>query len=136
MKFAPVAALAIGLAPARAAAQLPFDVVQEDLLAVDTTAMRWQALSTSVGGVEGELRYVVGDVTEGECRAMAVLGMLRLRNYYLKQQGERPVTLRMRLLCGAAYRGYVEYDGVTLRFELRDRATGELLYEGRRRGLP
>lgn len=129
-------AVAIALTPVRSAAQLPFDVNQDDLAAVDSLAFQWQRLSTSVGGAEGELHYVVEEATEGVCRAVAVLGMIQLRNRYVQRAGERPVTLRMQLLCGMTLRGHVEYDGVNTRLELRERSSGELVYRERIRGLP
>jgi hypothetical protein len=132
--------IAVGLAttmtPADSAAQLPFEVTQHELGAVDTLAMQWQKLSSSIGSVEGELHYLVEKSSEGACRAVGVLGMLRLRNYYISRQEERPISLRMRLLCGQTIRGSLEYDGLNTTFELRDRATGELLYHERIRGLP
>ncbi len=131
-----LAAGLIALTPVRSAAQLPFDVNQDDLAAVDSVAFQWQKLSTSVGGVEGELHYVVEEATAGLCRAVAVLGMIQLRNHYVQSAGERPVTLRMQLLCGMTLRGHVQYDGVTTSLELRERTSGELVYRERIRGLP
>lgn len=122
--------------PAAARAQLPFDVSEADLARVDTAGFRWPSLRASVGGASGELRYVVEEPSIDECRAVAVLGMLRLRNYYLARHGERPVTLKLRLRCGPMYHGGVEYDGITTRLELRDGAIGRVLYRGEVRGLP
>jgi hypothetical protein len=136
MLTAAIAALsAIGL-PARAAAQLPFDLTQDDLSAVDTTAIRWTNFSTYVGGVEGDLRYTGDEATPGECKAVALLGAVRLRNFYRREQQDDPVTMRLGYRCGALYEGSLRYDGVVVRLELRDRSTGELLYQGRRRGPP
>ncbi len=131
-----LAASAAALTPSRATAQLPFDVTQADLASVDSAAFQWQKLSASVGGVEGELHYVVEEASDGVCRAVAVLGMIQLRNHYMKGAGERPVSLRMQLICGMTLRGHVAYDGLTTRLELRDRSTGELVYRERIRGLP
>ncbi len=136
VKSLAIAAFAVALTPASSVAQLPFSVTQADLTNVDTLAMQWQKLATSIGGVEGELHYLVEEGSDGECRAVGVLGMLRLRNYYISKVEERPVTLRMQLLCGLTIRGHLSYDGITTTFELRDRATGELLYRERVRGLP
>ena len=136
VKALAISVLATALTPASSVAQLPFNVTQAELATVDTLAMQWQKLATSIGGVEGELHYLVEEGSDGECRAVGVLGMLRLRNYYMSKVEERPVTLRLQLLCGPTIRGHVNYDGVTTTFELRDRETGELLYRERIRGLP
>ncbi len=119
-----------------ATAQLPFDITQDDLQAVDTTALHWTSVQTYVGGVDGELRYRDPEVAEGECRAVALLGLLRLRNHYRRERGEAPVAIRLALRCAATYLGNLRYDGVVVQLELRDAATGELVYRGRRRGLP
>ncbi|HSG81832.1 MAG TPA: hypothetical protein VLC48_06270 [Gemmatimonadota bacterium] len=131
-----VAAAAVTLVPASSAAQLPFAVTQNDLASVDTTAFHWRGLAANVGGVEGELRYAVASPPVGECRAVATLGMFRLRNYYMKSAGERPVTLKLQLRCGDAYRGRVDYDGVNTSLELTNHTSGALLYRGSIRGLP
>ncbi len=122
--------------PARASAQLPFDLTREDFEAADTSALRWVRLSTFVGGAEGELRYLAEEVEEGECKAVAYLGLLQLRNYYARREGEAPVSLRMSLRCGARYEADVRYDGIAVRLELRDRATRQVVYRGSKRGPP
>ncbi len=119
-----------------AAAQLPFDITPEDVSAIDTTLVQWTGLRTWVGGVEGELRYGASEVAEGECKALALLGLVKLRNYYQRQREESPVTLRLTLRCGTAYRGSLAYDGVVVRLDLYDRTTGARVYQGRHRGLP
>ena len=131
------AALAMALAAASpAAAQHPFNITLEEVAAVDTLAMHWRQIATSVGGVEGRLHYVVEGPSDGECRAVGVLGMVHLRDRYSGEAGERPVTLRLQIYCGMDVRGHVDYDGVTTTFELRNRATGQIVFQGRVRGLP
>jgi hypothetical protein len=119
-----------------AAAQLPFEISLEDLQAVDTTAMRWTDVRSHIGGVEGEFSYRDPEVTEGECKAVVFLGGLRLRNLYRRERQEEPVTLRLTARCGAAYRASLDYDGVVARLEVRDVATGEIVYQGRKRAFP
>jgi hypothetical protein len=135
-KALPLVAAGLMLMPASSTAQLPFGVTDDDLSVVDTTAFHWRALAASVGSVEGELRYAVAQPGLGECRAVATLGMFRLRNYYMKETGERPVSLRLQLHCGEVYRGRVAYDGINTSLELTLRSTGEQAYHGRIRGLP
>ncbi|NIR46021.1 MAG: hypothetical protein GWN99_16465 [Gemmatimonadetes bacterium] len=122
--------------PAAARAQLPFDVTQDDLAAVDTARFSWPSLGTSMGGPSGELDYLVEVSSEAECRAVGLLGMLRLRNYYMKRFDKRPVVLNLRVRCGPRYRGHIEYDGITTSFELREGPGGRVVYQGRVRGLP
>ena len=86
--------------------------------------------------MEGELRYVVEEVTPEVCRAVALYGMLRLRNYYMREEGGAPVSMRMKTRCGPDYVGVLEYDGLFVHLELRARTTNELVYQGRYRGLP
>ncbi len=124
------------LIPARATSQVPFDITRTDLMEVDTAAFRWRSLRTSVGGVEAELSYRRPGATEGECRAVALLGGLRMRNRYVRLREEQPLSLSLALRCGDGYRGVLRYDGVVVTLELRDAVTGELVYRGRRRGLP
>jgi hypothetical protein len=62
-KTATLTALIVLCLSEPAAAQLPFDIDQEDLQAVDTTAMRWSNVRTHTGGVEGELSYRVLEVS-------------------------------------------------------------------------
>lgn len=120
----------------RAEAQLPFDLTREDVAEADTAAMRWSRLATFVGGAEGSLRYLDEEVSEGECRAVAYLAFLRLRNYYTQRREEAPVALRLGFRCGVPYRGTIEYDGIAVRLELRDHASGRILYRGSIRGPP
>jgi hypothetical protein len=134
-KTATLTALIVLCLSEPAAAQLPFDIDQEDLQAVDTTAMRWSNVRTHTGGVEGELSYRVLEVSDGECKAAALLGGIRLRNLYRREHEREPVTLQLTVRC-PAYRAVLGYDGVVARLELRDVATGELVYQGRRRGFP
>ncbi len=122
--------------PARAAAQLPFDLTAEDLLQVDTAGLSWQGLRTYVGGAEGSLAYGSGEVELGVCRAVAVIGIVRMRAHYRSLRDREPVTLRLAVRCGASHRATLEFDGVTLRLEVRDSSRGDLVYQGRRRGLP
>lgn len=119
-----------------AVAQLPFDIGQEDVQAVDTTAMRWSNVRTHAGGVEGELAYRVLEVSDGVCKAVALLGGLRLRNLYRREHEREPVTLRLSVRCGPTYGATLDFDGVVARLEVRDVATGELVYQGRKRGYP
>jgi hypothetical protein len=135
IKTATVTALIALCLSEPAAAQLPFDITQEDLQAVDTTAMRWSNVRTHTGGVEGELSYRGLEVSDGECRAAALLGGIRLRNLYRRENQKEPVTLQLTVRC-PTYRAVLEYDGVVARLELRDVATGDLVYQGRRRGFP
>lgn len=121
--------------PKTTAAQLPFDIVQEDLQAVDTTAMRWSSVRTHSGGVEGELSYRVREVSDGACKAVALVAGLRLRNLYRQETDNDPVTVRLAVRC-PGYRAVLDYDGVVTRLELRDFTTGELVYRGRKRGFP
>ncbi len=122
--------------PSTASAQLPFDITTEDLVQVDTAGLRWLGLRTYVGGAEGSLAYGSGKVELEVCRAAAVVGIVRMRIHYREIRGGEPVTLRLAVRCGPSYRASLEYDGVMLRLEMRDLARGELVYQGRRRGLP
>ena len=135
IKTATLTALMVLCLSGPAAAQLPFDIAQEDLQAVDTTAMRWSNVRTHTGGVEGELSYRVLEVSDGECKAAALLGGIRLRNLYRREHEREPVTLQLTVRC-PAYRAVLDYDGVVARLELRDAATGGLVYQGRKRGFP
>jgi hypothetical protein len=132
--------IALAVIPAGAAAQgqeLPFDLTQADLVAVDTAAFNWKVARASVGGVEGEFLYAGAEPpTEGECRAAALMGMLRLRNYYRSQNQDELISIRMNFRCAALYGGLLEYDGVVLTLEIKDAATGDVLYRKSRRGLP
>ncbi len=122
--------------PSQTAAQLPFDLTAEDLLQVDTVELRWVGLRTYVGGAEGSLAYDAPTIELGLCRAVAVVGLARMRVHYRNERGTEPVTLRLAVRCGLSYRASLEYDGVMLRLEVRHRSSGELVYQGRRRGLP
>jgi hypothetical protein len=135
IKTATLTALIVVCLPETTAAQLPFDILEEDLQAVDTTAMRWSNVRTHTGGVEGELAYRVLEVSEGGCKAVAFLGGVRLRNLYLRARERELVTLRLTVRC-PGYRAVLDYDGVVARLEVRDVATGELVYQGRKRGFP
>jgi hypothetical protein len=128
-------ALIVVCLPATTAAQLPFDILQENLQAVDTTAMRWSNVRTHTGGVEGELGYRVLEVSEGACKAVALLGGLQLRNLYRREHQKDPVTLQLTVRC-PGYRAALNYDGLVARLELRDVTTGDLVYQGRSRGFP
>ncbi|NIN72305.1 MAG: hypothetical protein GTO46_10400 [Gemmatimonadetes bacterium] len=132
---ATLTALILVCLPETTAAQLPFDILEEDLQAVDTTAMHWSNVRTHTGGVEGELAYRVLEVSEGGCKAVALLGGVRLRNLYLRESQRDPVTLQLTVRC-PGYRALLDYDGVVARLELRDVATGGLVYQGRNRGFP
>lgn len=103
---------------------------------VDTASFRWRSLRTSVGSVEGELVYRRTGAMEGECRAVALLAGLRMRNQYVRQREEQPLSLALDLRCGEGYRGVLRYDGLVLVLELRDAVSGEAVYRGRHRGLP
>ncbi len=129
------ALLAVG-PPRQALAQLPFDLLPEEVLQVDTAAVRWSDLRSYFGGAEAEIYYATESVELGECKAVALLGLLRLRDYYRRQRESDPVSLRLRLRCARLYRGLLEYDGVSVRLELRDGSSGALVYRGRHRGLP
>jgi hypothetical protein len=111
-------------------------LTRQNLLAVDTAAIRWTTLGTYVGGVDAEFLYRTLEVTPEECRAAALIGMVRLRNYYRQKQGDEPVTMRMDFQCGMAYKGGLRYNGVNAELEIRDVASGEQIYLKRRRGLP
>ncbi len=119
-----------------AARDLPFDVTRGALVSLDTTLIQWTELRLHVGGVEGELFYRPIDVTAEECRAAALLGMVRLRNLYRQRNGKLPVVLRMGLLCGRAFRGALDYDGLNTRLRILDIESGDIVYEGREAGLP
>ncbi len=134
MAFLAVAALL--LVPMRAAAQLPFDLTQENLLSVDTTVLRWAAVRTYVGGAEASLVYGEGAVDPGVCRAVAALAVGRLRSHYRRLRESEPVSLHLAVRCGRSHRASLQYDGVMARLEVRDASTGHLVYRGRRRGLP
>ncbi|UCC83155.1 MAG: hypothetical protein JSW46_19750 [Gemmatimonadota bacterium] len=135
IKTATLTALIVLCLPETTAAQIPFEILQEDLQAVDTTAMRWSNVRMHTGGVEGELSYRVLEVSEGGCKAVALLGGLRLRNLYRRENQKDPVTLQLTARC-PGYRAVLDYDGVVARLELRDGATGRLVYQGRTRGFP
>jgi hypothetical protein len=136
-RWGAVAAAAAALAaPAHAAAQLPFDLTEADLSRVDTAAVRWIAVRTYVGGAEAALSYASDDVTPGECKAAAVLALLRLYRHYQARQEEPPVSMQMSFTCGGLYEGDVDYDGLVVRLVLRDDTTGALIYEGRWRRFP
>lgn len=122
--------------PTQSTGQLSFGVTQEDLQHIDAAAIRWTTLRTFVGGVEAELLYNAEAVTAVECRAVALLGVLQLRNHYVRQRKAAPVAMRMDFRCGTLYDGRFRYNGVIARLEIRDGSTGDLIYEGRRRGLP
>ncbi|UCF20370.1 MAG: hypothetical protein JSU87_02900 [Gemmatimonadota bacterium] len=130
------AALLAAGTPRGALAQLPFDLLPEELLQVDTAAVRWSNLRSFVGGAEVDLYYATETVETGECKAVALLGLLRLRDHYRRQRETEPVSLRLRLRCARLFNGLLEYDGVSVRLELRDESSGALVYRGRHRGLP
>lgn len=135
-----VTALIVGAvllaSPSRTLAQLPFDVAPEHLLQIDTAAIQWTGLSSYVGGVEATLRYRASAVTLDDCKAVAFLAILRLRNYYQRERGGALVSMRLGLECASLYRGSIDYDGVTVRLSLRERSSGDLVYQGRHHGLP
>ncbi len=122
--------------PSSTAAQLPFDLTPEDLLQADTAGLRWVGLRTYVGGAEGSLAYDAQTVELALCRAVAVVGLARMRVHYRAVRESEPVTLRLAVRCGLSYRAGLEYDGVMLRLEVRELTSGELVYQARRRGLP
>jgi hypothetical protein len=137
--FAWMALLAIIAAvqqPTQSSGELAFELTRYDLLTVDTTAIRWTTLSTYVGGVDAEFVYSNREVMPNECRGAALIGMVRLRNYYRQEQRNEPVTMRMDFQCGLIYRGGFRYDGVNARLEIVEITSGESIYQGRRRGLP
>lgn len=136
MIVALLAATAAVQEPTQSPGELAFDLTRYDLLTVDTAAIRWTTLRTFVGGVDAEFLYGDPEVTPEQCRGAALIGMVRLRNYYKQQQGSEPVSMRMDFQCGMTYRGGLRYDGVSARLEIRDVATGEPIYRKRRRGLP
>ena len=122
--------------PGLAAAQLPFEITVDDLLAVDSTAVRWTSLQTYVGGVRGELSYHDRDTSDGECKAVAVLAAANLLDRYEREHGDEPASIRVNFRCGTSYNGMIDYDGVIVRLDLWDAASGLLVYRGRKRGLP
>ena len=111
-------------------------MLPDEILLVDTAAVSWSNLRTFVGGAEAEIRYSNEAAEIGECKAVALLGLLQLRNYYERQRETEPISLRLRFHFASGYRGYLQYDGVSVRLELRDGLSGELVYQGRHRGLP
>ena len=114
----------------------PFDVSREALAQVDTSALQWTTLRTFTGGVEGSLYYHPGSVTPEQCKAVVVIGMVRMRNLYLHEIEEAPVVLRMDFRCAAAFLGTLRYDGVNTHLQIKDATSGEILYKGRELGLP
>ncbi len=133
--FVFLAVATVPASPSTTAAQLPFDIKATDLIQVDTAALRWLGIRTYVGGAEGSLVYSSGKVELEVCRAAAVVGVARIRVHHRELRGSEPVTLRLAVRCGDSYRASMEYDGVILRLEVRDLSRGELVYQGRRRGL-
>ena len=115
---------------------LPFDVSRLALLSVDTSLVEWISTGTFMGGVEGQLFYRAKGVTGNECRAVALIGLVRLRNLYRRQRQQEPVALRLRLLCARTYNGNLNYDGVNTDLEIRDSDTGDVIYSGSEPGLP
>lgn len=134
--MATLAIIAAVQQPTQTSGELAFELTRYDLLTVDTAAIRWTTLSTYVGGVDAEFVYANREVMPNECRGAALIGIARLRNYYRKEQRNEPVTMRMDFQCGLTYRGGLRYDGVNARLEIVEIASGELIYRGRRRGLP
>ncbi|MEE9156283.1 MAG: hypothetical protein V3U38_06510 [Gemmatimonadota bacterium] len=123
-------------ASAQTRSTLPFDVSREALAQVDTSALQWTTLRTFTGGVEGSLYYHPGGVTPEQCKAVVVIGMVRMRNLYLQEIEEAPVVLRMDFRCAAAFFGTLRYDGVNTHLQIKDATSGEILYKGRELGLP
>lgn len=113
----------------------PFGVTHEDLLQVRLDVMRWTALDTYVGGISATLQYQRDDPTDGECRAAVLVGVARLHKRYTDERGSEPVTLRLGFSCGASYDGELRYDGVNTYLRVRDIESGDVVYEGRERGL-
>ncbi len=122
--------------PAQSTDELPFELTREDVRSVDTSAIRWTTLRTFVGGAEAEFLYENREVTPEECRAAALIGAARLRTHYRVERQDEPVSLRMGFQCGMIYTGVLRYDGVNSHLEVREVASGELIYRGRQRGLP
>ncbi len=123
-------------ASAQTRSTLPFDVSREALARVDTSALQWTTLRTFTGGVEGSLYYHPGGVTPEQCKAVVVIGMVRMRNLYLQEIEEAPVVLRMDFRCAAAFLGTLRYDGVNTHLQIKDANSSEILYKGREPGLP
>ncbi len=134
--FAFLAVAALLAAPTRVAAQLPFDLSTEEVLSVDTTALRWLSVRTYLGGAEASLAYGDGAVDPGVCRAVTAVGVVRLRSHYRRLRESEPVSLHLAVRCGRSHSASLRYDGVMVRLEVRDAGTGRLVYQGRRRGLP
>lgn len=130
--FPLVALPAFGQTPER----LPFDVSRHALTQIDTTLLQWTSLRIFTGGIEGELFYRAVGVTPEVCHAVALVGMVRLRNSYKKENEADPVVLRLRLLCASAFHGSVNYDGVNTRLQIIDSKSGSVLYRAREPGLP
>ena len=130
--FLYVAVPAFGQTPEK----LPFDVSRQALTQIDTTLLQWTSLRTFTGGIEGELFYRAVDVTPEVCHAVALVGMVRLRNSYKKESEADPVVLRLGLLCASAFHGSLYYDGVNTRLEIFDSRSGSILYQAREPGLP
>lgn len=125
--------------PAQTASELPFDLTERDIAQLDPSAISWSKERTFVGGVEGELHYDRNNphlAESAECRAAALVGLLRLRNLYVRERDETPVSIHLGFRCRSVYGGTLTYDGVVMRLELRDHTSGRLIYQGRARGLP
>lgn len=122
--------------PGPVSAQVAFEITREHLLKVDTASLVWRSLTTSVGGVEGELLYLAPDPSLSECKAAALLGGFRMRHHYVRMKREQPLTLRLDLRCARRYQALLRYDGLALALELRDAVSGAIVYQGRHRGLP
>ena len=116
--------------------ELPFDVSRQALVSLDTLLISWTAVDSHPGGVEGDIFYQPESVTAGECRALALIGLVRLRNLYAQRSSTLPVSMRLSVLCAGRYRGSLEYDGVNTRLEIRESDSGAITYSGREPGLP
>lgn len=114
----------------------PFDIQSEDMLRVDLAAVEWAGVRMFVGGATGSVRYRSDDPSEGECRAVGLITSTRLRARFVQQREVEPVTIGVDFTCGDAFRGTVRYDGVNTFMEMRDAATREMVFQGRRRGPP
>ncbi len=117
--------------------ELPFGLSANDVARVQTAAMSWTAMRTYVGGIEADMSYAPPDeITAGECRAVAFVGLLRMRDHYMKSRDALPIAMRLNLQCGSSYRAGLGYDGLNVKLRLTDSASGRILYQGRWRGIP
>lgn len=126
---------AFGPVRAQTGTAWPFQVTAEDLALVQTDSVRWLAVRSFVGGMEGRVAYLRREPAPGECRAVALLAAGRLRNRYQTDRETPPVRLQLDFRCGERYEGTLRYDGVNVHLEQREPGKPGFVYRGRARGL-